>query len=541
MAKRFATIDAETDPFLYGRVPKPFCWGFYDGERYVYFWGSTRDDCTKALLHFLEDQEHEYTIYAHNGGKFDFMFFVEKLQGKIRIVNGRILEASLGKHTLRDSYAILPIPLAKLGAGKETIDYRLMEVGLREQFKEEILHYLKADCIALHRVVMAFIEKFGEQLTIGGTAMKEFQKFHQFERVSTAFDKFHRNYYFGGRCQCFEVGVIDTSIKVFDINSAYPDAMDKIAHPIGKNSEINSKIGPKTAFVCWEGLNFNAVPVREKFGLNFDVRAGLYWTTIHEFNMALEHNLIKPKKIKHVVDFDKWMVFSDFVQHFYNARNVAKASGDFFLEIFYKLILNSAYGKFAQNPEHYVDSILLPFGEIPGPEYFMEFRHDNYAIWSKPSLSQSYFNVATAASITGGVRAVLLNGIANSTRPLYCDTDSIFCEDLRVDIDDKKLGAWKFEATGDQMAIAGKKLYALMEKEKLVKKASKGANLPPLAIFTIARGDTVETRNDAPTFKLGGKTTRDEAGEVKRTASAEHTFIKRRIRKTTIQTDGELV
>ena len=78
------------------------------------------------------------------------------------------------------------------------------------------------------------------------------------------------------------------------------------------------------------------------------------------------------------------------------------------------------------------------------------------------------------------------------------------------------------------MAIAGKKLYALMG-DKLnketglmeygcLKKASKGTQLNPLAIFMIARGDTCETRNDAPAFKLDGK----------------HQFIRRNIRRTSI-------
>jgi hypothetical protein len=100
-------------------------------------------------------------------------------------------------------------------------------------------------------------------------------------------------------------------------------------------------------------------------------------------------------------------------------------------------------------------------------------------------------------------------------------------------LDDTRLGAWKHEFTGHQIAIAGKKLYAVMgtaEKddpkkgvkkgdEVCLKKASKGTRLHPLAIFMIARGDTCETRNDAPSFKLDGK----------------HVFIKRNIRKTTAQ------
>lgn len=546
MAKRrIATIDAETDPFLFNRVPKPFAWGFWDGKRYVDFWG---DDSTKALIEFLEDYPEPLLIYAHNGGRFDFMFFVEKLCGKIRIVNGRILEAQIGKHTVRDSYGILPIPLSKLGAGKMSIDYKLMERDVRNEHKQEIRTYLKADCVALYDVCEAFLEQFGDILTIGSAAMREFKKYHKFENASKGFDKFHRNYYFGGRCQCFETGIIETPIKVFDINSAYPDAMDKKMHPVGNESDTGTKITKETMFVCWRGLNFNAVPMRMPYGLDFSINEGLFWSTIHEFEAGLEMKLIVPHKIMHTVDFKKRMAFSDFVQYFYEARKIAKKTGNKFLEIFYKLILNSAYGKFAQDPEKYVDSIILSWGQIPDEEYSLEYRHDQYAIWSKPAASFAYFNVATAASITGAVRATLLHGIANSTRPLYCDTDSIFCTDMVGVKDDNNLGAWKEEAQGNVIAIAGKKMYALLDttrpdvwsdKEQrmvddtLIKKASKGVNLHHQAISNIARGDTVETRNDAPTFKLGQKVTFDKEGQVKESKqSLEHVFIERRVRRT---------
>lgn len=534
MVKRIlAVIDAETDPFLFGRIPKPFCWGFYDGKIYKYFWGNSLLDCTKMLLDYLDSREEPLVIYAHNGGKFDFLFFIEHLSGVIRIVNGRILEAKIGVHTIRDSYAILPIPLAKLGAGKKEIDYKLMEAGVREDHKDEILEYLEADCIALHDVVDAFLEEFGDILTVGGAAMRQLKRFHKFETLTGASDKFLRNYYFGGRCQCFETGVIDMPIQVYDINSAYPDAMDKVIHPIGSAFSIEKTIGPKTFFVCWEGKNENAVPIRTQDGLNFAAERGLFWSTIHEFNTALELGLIRPSRIVHVVDFEKSISFHEFVYHFYEARQLAAKTGNKFLEIFYKLILNSAYGKFAQSPEAFTDSIILPYGEIPDDNYNLAYRHDKYAIWEKPSLVKTYFNVGTAASITGAVRAVLMRGIASATRPLYCDTDSIFCAGMQGEKDDKKLGAWKHETfkvkgeiytEGNQIAIAGKKLYALMNDDVCIKKASKGVNLNPLAIFAVARGDTVETRNDAPAFKLGASVTQ-------KTAFA-HQFIERKIRRT---------
>ena len=62
---KIAVIDAETDPFKHGRIPKPFAWGFFDGTQYADFWGPTATD---QLLDFLECYPDPLVIFAHNGG-----------------------------------------------------------------------------------------------------------------------------------------------------------------------------------------------------------------------------------------------------------------------------------------------------------------------------------------------------------------------------------------------------------------------------------------------------------------------------------------
>lgn len=536
--RRIAVIDFETDPFDHGRFPRPFAWGFYDGTRYVHHWqknawldtGGGLNECANILVNFLLDLPDDYLILAHNGGKFDFLFFIDQLTGSLRIVNGRILQANLGRHVLRDSYGILPIPLAKLG-GKLDIDYKLMERDVREDHREEILHYLEVDCIELYKAVTMFYDEFGDGLTIGGVAMKAFKKFHPFDEGNERFDSQFRKYYFGGRCQCFESGVIETPVKVFDLNSAYAESMRNRKHPVTTDHTVGNRITKATIFVEWEGENYNAVPVRTKVGLDFTVERGRFKTTIHEFEMALETKTIKVDRIIETIDFRLIQIFDSFVDHYYGKRLQFAAAGDAFRKEFYKLSLNTPYGKFAQNPEGWKDSILLPHDELPDDDdYQMEMQGLNYRIWSKPTSRKNYLNVATAASITGGTRATLLRGISNATRPLYCDTDSVFCNDMSGLSDAKKLGAWKFEMEGDMIAIAGKKLYAIMgdseRKDPLtgriikeygcIKKASKGTTLSPMAIAMIARGNRCETANDAPSFKLDGK----------------HVFIKRTIGAT---------
>ena len=549
--KKIGVIDFETDPFLFGRIPKPFAWGFYDGTVYKEFWQKdawNSNTCAEKLAAYIRDagqDDEPLLVYAHNGGKFDFLFIIEWLEGEIKIVNGRIMQANIGNCVLRDSYGILPIPLSKLQkkengvlVGKLEIDYSKMERDVREKHKKEILTYLRADCHALYAAVVAFVEEFGDVLTIGSASMRELKKFHKFTPATESFDKVFRNYYFGGRCQCFEMGIIKApkgkTFKGYDSNAAYPDAMRRMRHPVSTDHTFTRKVTKDSAFVCWQGNNDNAVPVREKTGLNFASESGTYWSTIHEFNMALDIGIIEPKRIIHAVEFSEYMIFDEFIDHFHGARLVAIENDDLFKSIFYKLVENSAYGKFAQSPENFQDSIILPWGETAPEPYMPQFVHGEYAIWSKPALSKTYFNVATAASITGGARANLMRGLADSIRPLYCDTDSIYCEEFNGTIHQTELGKWKLEFEADQIAIAGKKLYAAMGYKKnketgileygCVKQASKGVRLNHEQIFHIANGGTVETRNDAPSFKLDGK----------------HIFIERTIRHTGQQKAAQL-
>ena len=121
----------------------------------------------------------------------------------------------------------------------------------------------------------------------------------------------------------------------------------------------------------------------------------------------------------------------------------------------------------------------------------------------------SFFNVATAASITSAARANLLRGIQAASRPVYCDTDSVICEALNpssyngIVLDPHELGAWDIEAEGDTLAIAGKKLYALFNQGEPIKKASKGVKLTAEQIKRVAMGETISYSHPVPKFRFG--------------------------------------
>lgn len=534
--KPIYTGDTETDPFAHGDLPEVFVIAFYDPEHgYKYFWGANWKAEASQYLETLPDG----IVYFHNGGKFDFFYVMDWFVGPMMIVNGRIIKANtIHGHEFRDSYAIMPFALSAYK--KDEMDYNLLKKSKREKNKAKIISYLKGDVVYLHELVTDFIDTFGPQLTIGTTSMKELQKVHTFASLAESQDEeLRRDYYYGGRVQCFQKGIVTGNLKVYDVNSMYPFVMRDYLHPIGRPSCTTKKIGKETCFVSAEGINRGAFPVREKQGIRFDIDGRermpdgtrrIFHVTIHEYNTAIAHGLFEPTRIIRAINFDRRSTFKEFVNKFYDLRVQAKIDNDISRTLFYKFVLNSAYGKFAQNPKNYFDYQITDISEYPKNwtvcnghdnskscpnshrEYVMD---DKYIIWSNPSENNTRHNVATAASITGAARSVLMGAIAKAINPIYCDTDSLICEGLKgVQIHGSELGAWKLEESGTLAAIAGKKLYAVFDNEKCVKQANKGVRISAQDIKDICSGETVTFRKDSPSFSWDGT----------------HKFITRRVR-----------
>lgn len=530
--KPIYTLDSETDPFVYGRKPKPFCWGLWDGEVFRVTWG---DNCTAEMIEILQALPPGI-IYMHNGGRFDIYFLMRVILGNpMKIINGRIAKAKMkcrrGWHEIRDSYSILPVALGSVNAedGKLDIDYTHLEREVRDHYKVEITLYLKRDVVFLWNLVTEFIEMFGVQLTIGGTAMKELRQTREFTRLTLDEDRpLRERYFFGGRVECFESGIIDGTFKVYDVNSMYPYVMQTTLHPVGRCYHTGSKVTKDTCFVTARGYSHGAFPVRDwkdKTGLSFPHGVGTFHVSIHEWEMAEALGLFDVHQVLDCQEFDGKVSFEEFVTKFYDLRMEAAAAGDEIRKLFYKLVMNSAYGKFAQSSENYCEHRLTDateslaelgwepvtlHGQVGGN------AEESWIIWSKPSLDETMYNVATGCSITGAARAMLMKAITECKRPIYCDTDSLICEDLPVKTG-KGLGQWKLEGECTRVALAGKKLYALFDEDgEVVKQANKGVKISAADIVRVCEGEIVNCLREAPSFKLDGS----------------HLFINRDVRMT---------
>jgi hypothetical protein len=532
-----AVLDFETDPFLAGREPRPFAAGFYSIETgLILLWG---DDAAAQLLAVIKGLSRPHVIYAHNGGRFDFFFIYPWLQNPLLIINSRIVEARLGAHWLRDSFAILPVPLASFE--KRTIDYSKMERRVREKHKAEILEYLGVDCTSLFRLVSGFVGKFGFKITIGSAALSALQREHPQQFIhepekAEAHDVRFRPFYYGGRVQAFASGIVKAPFKVYDINSSYPNVMEKYTHPHGSNylEVVNPQITrdgslarfskDRPFFIEFTGTATELPWKDKRGGLHFTEHTGTFTVPSHEFKVAHAAGLVKIHSIQRVLVPQGTQNFSAFVA-FWNATKIeAEKAKDAAMRLFAKLLLNSAYGKFATNPRKFMEWHIETLGEWNRPEgdgWTVDTMTDDYRLWCKPVPTESgWRDVAIAASITSAARAELLKAILRAQGLAYVDTDSLICTRLSgMRMHATELGAWKTEAEGDRLAIGGKKLYALFNsalvgtKDKkgkinrngVVKSASKGAVLNADDIYRVASGLVVEYVRDAPSYSVGGK------------------------------------
>jgi len=177
---KIATFDIETKNWVY-----PYCLSFYDGENIKMFTGNS---CITDFLNFVITKKYRaYSIFAHNGGKFDFNFIIEHLkkmkydihfifQGS-RCILLKIYEQKEGKlHNRKacnnikfyDSYALLRFSLDKLTKSFNVSNKKLNFMGNNEKNDYDYLYklyknkdkkfyeYVKNDVVGLYQVLNKF-------------------------------------------------------------------------------------------------------------------------------------------------------------------------------------------------------------------------------------------------------------------------------------------------------------------------------------------------------------------------------------------------
>ena len=406
--------------------------GIYDGKQVLTH--ISDNESNSAFIEWLLDNLNDGdVVYAHNGGKYDFLFLFQYIQqNKLKIRDIKVIHASVvmlrieykGKVIeFRDSFAILPVSLKNL-----TIDYNVEHKKLQMDYNlgindKRFLEYFKNDLMGLYEVLEQSKELLNSY-TIASATMNNYLKNFYKKKVSNysfKVDELFRNGYYGGRVEIFKMR--GENLHYYDVNSLYPSVMYDFEYPLIENNNIEyvnefipDALGyyyirvkvPETEYIP-------LLPYRDKEGkLLFPQGTWQGWYYSPEVSKAIELGY-DVKVLKGYVFKRTDYIFREFVRHYYEIKKHSTGAKKFIA----KLMLNSLYGKFGQHRE-------LDTFEVSEDSPYMYLPYLNLARVKTLSYAK-YIHSEIAGLITSYARLRLYSLFerAGKENIYYCDTDSI--------------------------------------------------------------------------------------------------------------------
>lgn len=524
----FATFDLESkdgDSLTIPGFTRVFLAGFYDGEDYESFRGV---DCIADLMsHMLQPKYLGWHLYAHNGGRFDFLHLLPWLasQGKalglrfcaipagksggIQIldiwkVNAKGKKSGKGKWRLLDSIKLIPLALEKACKtfklpGKEVLPLETHENDPRWEL------YNRQDCQALWSVLGRFHTMVEDNLggevgiTTPATAMKTWRRKYLLHKIPRGEDahEFVFSTYCGGRVEVFQREA--SELSYYDINSSYPAVMREpmpCEEPIWWNGEppgVFTKDGSEyVGFIeCDVELDeyIPPLPVKRDSKLLFPTgRISGRWDWAE---LVLVRNSIR--RWGKSVWFKSKPLLRSMVEDLYPYRDKSRQGYDEGLAYVVKILLNSLYGKFGQSA---VRRKVVPFSEdLPKGAIPVDGTSESPVWYIDEEVTAPYIMPQIAAHVTALARIKLYRHMVAAGDSLaYCDTDSIITSG-RLDTS-TQLGDLKNEYPGVTFdgTFLAPKLYMLKGSDDSVKVVAKGIRERTEATFeTLRAGGAVSS------------------------------------------------
>lgn len=255
---------------------------------------------------------------------------------------------------------------------------------------------------------------------------------------------FYRTGYYGGRVEVYRFKPVLGPVHHYDVNSLFPTQMRDGVFPDVDYWEENIPLDLEK----WEGMaevtihvpftRYPPLPMRYDGELVYphgtmrgtwcfpEIREALAdGAKILEVHRSIQHRRMKESP------------FKGFVEHCYSQRLQATHELD---RVYWKLMMNSLYGKFAQR------------------EGMTMIHKDLMHEMSKPA---GHANVIWSAYVTSHARVHLLRELRRCHTVYYTDTDSLFTDHVLET--GKELGKLKLEGTYKLIEFIGNKLYVVLE------------------------------------------------------------------------------
>lgn len=469
--------------------------------------------------------------WAHNGGRYDSLLILQHIldRKKVRLFSAgqRLISIVMNDIEIRDSQALIPLPLSKASqigglvkietglpcvCGKGCGGYCSISRNMPSHLFKRLVTYLERDCIGGMRMLQSLID-YAEYndldlgSTIGGSAWRNAMR--QLDLPSANWDsargqestlyKFARAAYFGGRTQVFRPHA--ERGWQYDINSAYPAALSRIALPYGERREVFGGLASKSyrdgkggiyeACVLVPKMLIPPLPIRCKLRVAYPF--GLLRGTwcANELQYAEELGCEIKSITRAVVWSDSLPVLKPWVEKIWKLRDAAGVKTA--LGQWLKWYANSLTGKLAQRPER-EECMINPdekwrfcpanggcanglfcgsraVGCCPhlctgecgrAAPIDREGRIWTRQVWRLSDCSHVHF----AAYLTAATRITLHRQLVSTDGGLsavYCDTDSVYSIRERTENIGNQLGQFKEEGPFIEFTAIAPKTYSYID------------------------------------------------------------------------------
>lgn len=480
--------------------------------------------------------------YAHAGGRYDALWLLDVairrgLRWEARCRGAGLLSVKIGDLEVRDSFALVPMGLAKcalMGSVRKLELHlpctcgqakcagycqlgRIVREGPTRAERRTIERYLHADCEALLSMLDALEARAANEgialgLTVGGTAWKSAKKWLDLTDCTHSLGTYMRirEGYYGGRvegfCSWAESG------HGADIHNAYTAALTRVHLPEGPGCPALPRAASRylssgkpcivTCDVRVPETNVPPLPFRHPDRLLYPVgRFTGTWTSV-----ALEYALSQGVVIERVRGGYVWETARPFLKPYaekvwgLRAGDIAKcvcAREDKKAGLtcygcawgaMWKWLANSLTGKLAQRPEH--ESLVFLPNEQAGLGIPLR-KFPTGSLWPEERVRvDACAHVQLSAFLTSENGCELHRQLVHAPDPFYCDTDCVKGRTKLTRRMGPGLGEWGDEGAFTDWHLLAMKVYSYKDdKGELVVRGKGMSGLDADGFTRLAAGD----------------------------------------------------
>jgi len=330
---------------------------------------------------------------------------------------------------------------------------------------ETLREYNRNDCevlyLAIERAQETILEMGGQlQMTLASTAMQLFRRKFLMHDVDTSsrINEIAKEAYFASRVEVFQKDV-NYPGNYYDVNSSFPHAMTfpMPGHLRASYAHLPDFVVENYPFlvdadIMVPDLYLPPIPFRRDNRLFFPVGRWRTWLTGIDLQLLLANGgkILRIRECKVFEDFD------DLAEYSRTLYKMRAATTDPFERDFYKLLLNSLYGKFAEQPEK--TTLLLN----PSSEQLAQLDRTTDELmpgvfFKTREVPIPHAHVPISAYITAIARRTLFNFLSQANEIHYCDTDGFSTTEEYPT--NNTLGGLKLEKTFSSAIFLVPKLY----------------------------------------------------------------------------------